>query len=154
MNAYQYSIRLLSLRDYSEHKMRQKLLDKNYDADEIDEVIQKLIDMNYLREEEYRRMRVKTLLVKGYGNAYIIKKLQQENLVVGNSLIDDLRRENDLQELNQVDYLIQKKLRGKSIPSDWEEKNKLKAKIIRFLASKGYSFDQIKDPIDSAFKSE
>ena len=145
--AYNYAIYLLSKRDYSIFKMRQKLLSQKFEADEIDATIDKLIDQSYLREEEYKRMRIKTHLLKGYSNRYIIHKLMQEELEVTNVHIETLREEYDLDRTTSLCALIEKKLRGKSIPETFEAKLKLKNKILNFLGAKGYSYDEAKEAL-------
>lgn len=138
-----YAIRLLSLRDYSTYKMEQKLKSRKIPKEDIVKVVAKLIELNYLREDEYRRQRIKQLLVKGYSNSYIIHKLSQEFLTSTNDEIDEIRTLNDLSSEKKLQYLVEKKLRGKVIPSEYESKMKLKNKITRFLVSKGHSFSEI-----------
>ncbi len=145
--AFDYSIRLLSLRDYSIYKMRQKLKERKFDADDIEIVINKLLEYNYLREDEYKRIRIKQLLVKGYANNYIIQKLEQEQLFVDDSNINEIRDTQDLGSSKQIQYLIEKKLRFKEIPSEWEAKQKLKNKVINFLISKGYKYADVQSYI-------
>lgn len=145
--AYNYAIFLLSKRDYSIHKMKQKLRSREYEQEEIDETIDKLVEQNYLREEEYKRMRIKTLLIKGYSNSYIIRKLDQEKLEANESEINNIREDQHLNKEECINYLVEKKLRGKVIPSDFEPKMKLRNKIMNFLASKGYNYQEAKEAI-------
>lgn len=140
--AFNYCIRLLSSRDYSTYKMKLKLSDRNFKLEVIDHVITKLLEYNYLRENEYKMMRVKQLIVRGFANAYIIKKLSHEKLSVEDIEIESLRDEQNLSSEKQIDYLIEKKLRYKEIPTEFNEKMKFKNKVISFLISKGYSFEK------------
>lgn len=146
-----YAIRILGLRDYSTFKMKQKLKERGVTPSDIDLIIEKLLEYNYLREEEYTRMRIKQLIVKGYANSYILRKLAQEHLSADETTIDEIRDEQSLGTDDQLDKLINKKLRYKEIPNDFEAKMKLKNKIISFLASKGYKYDQIKNAIQDYF---
>ncbi len=145
--AFDYSIRILSLRDYSTHKMRQKLKEKGFEVEHSEQVIEKLLELNYLRDDEYARMRVKQLIIKGYANSYIIRKVNQEKLSITNEQIDLIRDEQNLGSDSQIRYLIEKKLRNKEVPTDYENKMKLKNKVISFLASKGYNYGQISSVI-------
>lgn len=140
---YNYAIRILSKRDYSVFKMQQKLKERSFDKNTADEIIEKLLEQNYLREEEYTRMRIKHLIYKGYANQFIIRKLEQEMLSADEAQIDHLRTENNVSTQDTLIRLIEKKLRGKNIPEDFTSKMKLKAKISNFLISKGYSFEEI-----------
>lgn len=151
--AYNYSIFLLSKRDYSSFKLKQKLKSRKYQEEEISEVLQKLIHQNYLREQQYTNMRIKTLLIKGFSNSYIIQKLGQEEIIINNENVELIKSENNINEDENIDYLIQKKLRNKKIPNDYVSKQKLKSKVINFLMSKGHSYSKIQNQLEQYFKS-
>lgn len=146
--AYNYSIYLLSKRDYSNHKLTQKLKTRKYSKENIEKVIQKVTDQGYLREEAYTTMRIKTLLYKGYANYFIKQKLAQEFLEVDDARIDQLRGENHISKDESINYLIDKKLRYKEIPKDKAEFFKLKDKVIRFLISKGHDYSSAKSLLE------
>ncbi len=150
--AYNYAIRLLARRDYSTFKMRKKLIEQKFSPEEIDETIERLIDMNYLREAEYKRMRIKQLLVKGYANSYIIPKLVQEELYCSDEEIDELREEQSFSESEQIQKHIHKKLRYKEIPDDFESKMKLQNKVLNFLRSKGFSLEEARREYNNYLK--
>src|SRR5690606_29079025 len=71
---YQYSLDLLARRDYSKYKLTQKLRSREFTDEEIEDTIENLVKKNYLREEEYQRMRVQGMLIKGYANSFIKQK--------------------------------------------------------------------------------
>lgn len=150
-NAYEYSIRLLSKRDYSKFKLKMKLLQREYSEGEIDEAIKELEAKNFLREEEYMRIRVKTLLLNGHANRIIQMKLEQEELYPSDDFINTLREENGLIQSDVITSLIEKKLRGKTISSDMDERIKLQNKIMNSLASKGFEYHDIKEKVQSYF---
>lgn len=135
-NAYNYCIRLLSHRDYSRYKVEEKLQARKHLPETIDKVISELIELNYLREEEYKRIRVNQLLAKMYSVHHIVQKCQQEHLDVGSSFVEEIMSEKGIDKFETIDYLIEKKLRSANINQDY---SKLKAKVYRFILSKGYS---------------
>lgn len=137
--AYQTLIRLLSSRDYSEHKLREKLKERGYPADEIDEAIQEVKNKKYLREDLYAEARAKAFINKGYSQNYVRQKLGQEHVSVTKEFIDDIYQEHKYSEVDQVRELVQKKLRGKKI-EDYNHE----VKIIRFILSKGHEMGAIK----------
>ncbi len=141
--AYNYCIYILSKRDYSTHKIRQKLKERKHTPELIETIIEDLVEKNYLREEEYKRQRIKQHILRGYANSFIIQKLNQEKLTAVDEEIDALRSEQDLHATDIIEYLIEKKLRGKEIPTEWEDRQKLKAKVLRFLISKGHTYSDI-----------
>jgi regulatory protein len=149
-SAYQYSLYLLSGQDYSEFKLRQKLRLKQFEQNEIDETIKKLIDKNYLREEEYKRLLAKRWISKGYSDQMIKRRGQQEDLEFSSKELRDWRDESGRSSDDVITALVSKKLRGKVIPSGREERQKLRDKVSRFLLSKGYGFDEIKTAVNAA----
>jgi SOS response regulatory protein OraA/RecX len=151
--AFQYSIRLLSVRDYSEYKLSSKLKDRGYTQDDIQDTVQRLKELNYLREEEYLKIRVKQLMVKGHSNHFIIHKCQEEQLTPSNELIDAIRNEQGFDNITVINKLVEKKLRNKCIPNDFNEKQKLKAKVCNFLRSKGHDLSECLPIIDEQFKN-
>ena len=138
-----YAVRILSLRDYSTHKITQKLKDRGIEKPDILKIIGQLNEWKYIREDEYTKQRVKQLIVKGYANKYIIQKIELEHLKVSHEEIDEIRSDQDYGEDSQIEYLIEKKLRSITIPNDFNQKMKLKNKITRYLVSKGYGFSEI-----------
>jgi regulatory protein len=150
--AYDYSIRLLTKRDYSIHKLTQKLILKHFEQEHINEVIDKLIEKKYIREDEYAHSRAKQLIEKGYANNYIIQKLEHEFLPVNSIDFELLREELGQSSKFQLEQLIEKKLRFKSIPTDHDEKMKLKQKLTAYLGSKGYSYDEINTQLYESFR--
>jgi regulatory protein len=149
--AYNYSIRILSRKDYSIYKMQQKLKGRGHSKEVIDETVDKLVEQNYIRENEYKRIRIKTLLVKQYSNSYIIQKCAQEMLDITKDDIDIIRTEYSIHDNDTIKYLIEKKLRYKEIPTEWEPKMKLKNRIMNYLKTKGYSYELISKSISEFF---
>ena len=153
-NAFDYSIKLLSKRDYSRFKLKQKLSQRNFTEEEIEEAIERLINLNYLREEDYARIRIKALLLSGYSNEFIQNKLEVEELFISDQLINTVREDNGLLQESSLDQLIEKKMRSKRIPNEPEARLKLKNKLLNFLVSKGHDYYDIEDKVDSWFNKE
>lgn len=133
MNCYQASLRLLTKRDYSIYKLSKKLLEKGYDQIEVDETIDELLAKKYLKEEFYIEAFVKGHMRKGYAPSYIQQKLAQENCSCSLEFIYEIFDEYKFSEEKQIRDLIDKKY---SRIDTKEFKNK--AKIMRFLLSKGH----------------
>lgn len=144
---YQYSLRLLAKRDYSRFKLKQKLVARGFSTEDIECAIEELVEKNYLREEEYMRIRVKTLILNGHANKVIQHRLSSEELYPSDQFIDQLRSSNDMDSDSVINSLIEKKLRSKTIPKDQEERNKLKNKLLNHLISKGYEYAEVKGKV-------
>lgn len=133
--AYMYLVKLLSARDYSEHKLREKLREKKYPADEIESSINEIKEKGFLREEVYAEARVKAFMNKGYSPDYIRQKMAQEHMTVTNEAIEEIFAEYHMSTEDQIDRLVRKKMQRKT-EFDYEEESK----ILRFLLSKGHDF--------------
>lgn len=146
--AFKYCIHLLAKCDYSTHKLSQKLLSKKYTQAVVDICISKLLDLDYLREESYIRMRILGLAKKGYGVGYIIQKCHSEKLEVDEDLIYQHLEAEGLNEESIFLYQLEKKTRNLDFDTmPQEEIYKTKDKIKRNLFSRGFSFDLIKKHI-------
>ncbi len=137
--AYFYLVKILSARDYSEHKLREKLKERNYPANEIDEVIGEIKSKGYLKENLYAEARIKGFMQKGYPPNYIRQKLEQEHLNVSEEAISDVFSEYKVSVDEQIDRLVRKKM-PKSESLDFDDESK----ILRYLISKGHDYGESK----------
>jgi regulatory protein len=150
--AYQYALYLISGQDYSEYKIRQKMKLKGYDAEEINTTVGKLIEKNFLREEEYKRMLAKRWISKGYSDNMIKRRGGQEKLEFVTTDLTQMREDSGTSSHDVITKLVAKKMRGQDVPTDRLAKQKLRDKVSRFLLSKGYDWDEVKRAVDAAMK--
>jgi len=143
-SAYQYSMFLLGGQDYSEFKLRKKLKSKGYEETEINEALTKLIEKNYLREEEYKKLLARKLIRKGKADGMIRRQIEQEKLQIDAAQMTEIREEMGMSKEDTLSQLILKKTRGKAWPKDFAEKRKAQEKVYRYLLSRGYSYDDAK----------
>jgi regulatory protein len=146
--AYQYALYLLSGQDYSAYKIRQKMKLKGYEAEEIEQTLEKLIEKNYLREAEYKRMLAKRWISKGYSDNMIKRRGSQEKLEFCATELTQIRDESGASSSEVIAKLVEKKMRGQNIPTDRTAKQKLREKVTRSLLSKGYSWEEVKRAVD------
>ncbi len=137
--AYMYLVKLISARDYSEHKLREKLKEKKYPQDEIEKSLSELKAKGYLREELYTEARIKGFMHKGYSPDYIRQKLAQEHLSVTTEEIDLIFSEYRISVEDQIERLAKKKM-AKKTEFDFAGESK----ILRYLLSKGHDFSKSK----------
>jgi len=152
-SAYQYALYLLSAQDYSEFKLRQKLRLKQFEQTEIDETLTKLIEKNYLREEEYKRLLARRWIAKGYSDSMIKRRGEQEKLIFAAEELLSWRQDMDRSSEDTISLLVQKKMRGRDLPVDREGKQKLREKVSRFLLSKGYGWEDVRRAVDEAMRA-
>lgn len=141
---YKYCIRILSKRDYSRAKIRQKLIEKGHEED-AESIIDFLLEKKYLREDYYVESRIKGLMKKNYSPSYIYSKLKEEDVEVSMGLIEETFQEWGFSTYDQIEDLIRKK----SILHNWNEEDlkdfNNRTKLSRFIQSKGHQWEEIKD---------
>lgn len=146
---YNYCVHLIARQDYSEYKLRQKLRSKPQNLPHmIDEAIEKIKAKGLLREESYRRLFIRKWMMKGESEDKIRKRGSMEKLVFEAEEFENAAMELGISEEESIDKLVAKKLRSKTIPTDWQEKAKLRDKTLRFLISKGHGFSESRKAID------
>lgn len=137
--AFSYIVKLLSAREYSEHKLREKLRTKKFPANEIDEAINEVKAKGYLREEVYAEGRVRGFMNKAYSVNYIKQKLAQEHLTLSEEAIQEIFEDNNVSTEDQIERLVRKKV-GSKTNLDFDQQGK----ILRYLISKGHDFSTSK----------
>ncbi len=140
ISAYTYSIKLLSIREYSKYKLTKKLHERGYFPAEINETVEKLIEKKYLRENMYSKSKAKILANKGFSRRYIINQLKTENISITDNELTELFNEFSINENKIIEDLIEKKL-----SSLLKNKKKLsltdfKQRIGSMLLTKGHNY--------------
>ena len=149
---YNYSIHLLARQDYSEFKLKQKLRSKKDNLPhEIEEVLQTLKARGLLREENYRRLFIRKWMMKGESEDKIRQRAAMEKLQFESDEFKIIEDELGFTDEDSLQKLIEKKLRSKEIPDNYEEKMALRNKVLRFLITKGHSFDDCKRTLNQYF---
>jgi regulatory protein len=133
--AFHYLVKILSTRDYSEHKLREKLIEKKYSASEIDSAINEIQIRGYLREDAYTKGRIQGFINKGLSINHIRQKLNQEHLEASDDKIQEMFNENQTSEDQQIERLARKKIGSKT-----DLKYEDQVKILRYLISKGHDY--------------
>jgi len=144
--AYRYAIDVLSRRLYTEKEIRRKLYDREVTATIIDDVIEKLTELELLNDFSYATLYIENQLEIGKkSQRQIISELYQKG--VGESIVDDLmglfdqasERERMLRELRKsYDRYSRKDF------NDFELRNK----VLGALGRKGFDFYEAKRQYD------
>ena len=151
---YNYSLHLLARQDYSEYKLKKKLLSKpDNTIEEVNEVIEKLLEKKLLNEENYKRLFIKKWIYKGESFSKISMRGKAEKLEIFLEDFQAIEEEMGIKEEDSLESLIHKKLRSKVIPNEFPQRQKLKEKVLRFLISKGHDYSDAKDGIEKYFKN-
>jgi len=139
--ALNYSFLLLRYRPRSRQEIIERLKRKKYSAGSIEKVIRNLEDNKYINDEEFTRLFVASSLSRGWGRKridYSLKKLGINEELRGNALLDKQAFYERLKEL------VEKKISNKT------KDKKTYQKIIRNLAVKGFSYEDILRALEEA----
>jgi len=135
---YALALRLLARREHAIAELSKKLSLKTENPEWISLVIESLKEKKYLDDAHFAESYVRMRMNKGYGKLRIIGELKErgvaEEIIAKNFSEDD--KKNQKESLKK----IREKKFGKVLPKNLAEK----AKQIRYLQYKGFSFDEIK----------
>lgn len=138
----------LSRREYSITELSTKLRNKFPNQKNlIRDIVLKCEEHGYLSEDRYKEMIIKKLLKRGSSKIVISKQLSLHNITVSDEEIDNCRDFLGLNQQDSIKALIEKKLRL----TQNKEPKKQRESIIRFLLTKGYSYQEIKPLIELYF---
>lgn len=154
---YNYGINRLSVRDYGRNELARKMARFQQDVDMINKALDKLEEQGYLSDER----RTISLLNQFSGRESINKtknRIYQKGLsrdlveeVIENRTVT-LQDDEESPELITASELIEKKF--KNFDHEKDDLQKTKEKMIRFLASKGFKYDDIKKAMSKFFNMD
>lgn len=139
---------LLAKSDQSSNSLRQKLLARKFDAEEVDAAIEKLKQRKYIDDAELCTRQFESLYEAGKLSVRQIRmKLVQRGFdsAFVKSLIPDDADEHDF---NVATNALEKKFRRQTF-SDAKEQFKFKGKLWQHLATKGFSTEIISSVIEN-----
>lgn len=138
--AINYAIYLLSKKDRTKKEITDKLKDKGYDDEITNNVLDKLLEYNYINDEIYCK---KYINDKSKFSKYGINKIKAKLYAKGvdKEIISKeiIKIDNNL-EIENALSLAQKKLNSIKDTDQY----KIKAKLSNHLIAKGYSYDTVK----------
>jgi regulatory protein len=144
---YRASLNYLSFRPRSEKEMRDYLVKKKCDEQTTKRIIESLLRTKFLDDEEFaRRFVEQRTKFKPKANRIIKYELKQKG--IAKALIDQLfenKEESVASDFSKALDLAQRKMpRFAKV----EDKRKVYEKMGRYLASKGFDWDTVKEVID------
>lgn len=131
------SLDILSRREHSVSELKTKL--KKFDPayNDLNEVIEKLLESNFLNDERFAEAFIRSKSNSGYGPNYISQYLRKKGIYPDQYDMYSLEIDWDSSCLAQFN----KKSRNTKV--DFKEKEK----ILRFLAYRGFSYEIIKSAL-------
>lgn len=125
---------LLARREYSRHELRQRLLERALNADEVDHLVDELVASDYQNDERMAGMVLRSQLRQGRGPARVQQALKKHHIDA--ELVSD--------EMQQMDWLQQAlALKVRKFGPEVARDPKLRARQVRFLQYRGFALDVI-----------
>jgi len=129
------AMNLLARREHSTRELRDKLLARGFEDDEITPALQALSREGLLSDERFAESFIHSRLERGSGPVKIRAELRQRG--VADEIIANWLDERDRAWLERAEAVRRKKF-GSTLPVDYKEK----ARQARFLQYRGFSAEQ------------
>lgn len=137
------ALKYLSYRARSIFEVEERLKKKGFTDETIEGAVGRLKELNILDDEDFARRMTKDLIsLKGYGRFYVIGRLRQKGIepeIIENALKIVF---SEINEKEVAKNLVLKKKKGKTAS------NRDMEKIGRYLQSKGYTWDIIREVLE------
>lgn len=136
-SVFDQALSLLSHREHSKKELFTKLKTKGHTEEEINAVIERLESINYLNDERFAEIFVRSRLSKPLGASRIAQELIQKG--ISSELAKAAIADANADWFELAKQLKESKF-GKEASKDFKEK----AKQSRYLQYRGFNFEQIK----------
>ena len=139
--AFNSALNSLDYRDHSEREIRTKLLRK-YDADCVEEVVRKLVELDLVNDERYAENYARELYEhKKFGKMRIKSELRAKGIAadIANEAVDALFEEEEPDNIQRIVDIIGKRYYNR-MNDDVGRK-----KVFAALQRMGYSFSDIRE---------
>ena len=136
MSAYSDALQLLARRELSEKQLRDRLIDRDHQRDEIDRVIAHLLESKTLDDGRVARAYARTAAgVKGRGRLRVMRELNEMGIAreVATEALADVFA--DVDERGLIAKALQKKMRGRPRIANAAEH----ARLYQFLMRQGFT---------------
>ncbi|MEK7551773.1 MAG: regulatory protein RecX [Patescibacteria group bacterium] len=140
------SFKFLSYRPRSEKEVRDYLIKKKADDLVIEKVINKLKEKNFLNDLDFTKWWIEQR-TKFKPRAERIIKLELIRKGIAKELIDDVLQDEEIEKETDLDK-AKKIAKKKILRYKNDEPKKQYEKLARFLASRGFDWDTIKEVVD------
>lgn len=139
MNALDKAVSYLNIKPRTKAQVEAYLRKNEYNEDEIIHALSELEQYHYLDDLEYSRLYFEQGFEKGRGTARIRRELEEKG--VSREIISDAYEMlENVPDPYEMAYDIGKKtIESLEIPGDYQQRQKLQAKIVRKLDSRGFS---------------
>lgn len=137
ISIFDHALSFLSYREHGTKELATKLKSKGYLEEDIAETLERLLEMNYLNDQRFADMFVRSRISKPLGVNRIMQELGQKG--IKSELAKQAIADADVDWFELAKQLKERRF-GEEIETDYKEK----AKQFRYLQYRGFDFEQIK----------
>ena len=138
-SAFDTAIYYLTFKDRTKREIEDKLKEKGYGEEEIDEAVARLMGYGYINDKGYTLSYIKSNIEKK-GRRLIVRELLNKG--IEKDTIEQYMEEADIDEYTQVENILIKKYSTADF-NDISDRRK----IFSYFARRGYGFDVINKAI-------
>lgn len=133
MDCREQALKLISFRDRTEKELRDRLEEKEYNEDEIEETIDFLKNYGYIDDSRYaRRFAADSVKLKGHGPGRIKTELLRKG--IDRETVEIVLEEMETDPREQLEAIMERRFSGADLGSH-KERNR----IFAYFARRGYS---------------
>lgn len=143
---YNKALKFLSYRPRSEKEIRDKLLQKKAPQDLIEKIVAKLKEKKFINDEEFAKLWIESRQRSSPRSLRLVRMELKQKGVTEEQIESGIKNQESgiKTDLEQARRLVEKRLpRYKGL-----DKQKMYEKLGRYLASKGFGWETIKQSID------
>jgi len=137
------AVRMLSLREHSRHELRRKLVQRHFDENDIDRVLDRLQAEGLQNDTRFVEQYIRSRSNKGYGPTRIRMELKEKG--VSDELSAAGLGESGIDWFELIKNVKNKKFKGK-MATDWNGKSRQ----MKFLEYRGFTHEQIRSCVDDS----
>lgn len=140
---YDYALNLLSARAYTTRNLRRKLVQKEFEADEVDATIERLTASGLLDDRKYAAEFARyRLVVRGSSARRVEQDLARRGIdrETAKAALQGVMEDEPVDALSAIDRLARKKL----LSLDGLDPEVKRRRLFGFLARRGYELEDIK----------
>jgi len=136
--AIAYACRVLGMQEHSQKSLGQKLKLKGYNSPEIAQAIEFLLENNWLSEQRFCEVFIRSKINRGQGLTRIQYELARKG--ISQPMIEQTLSRVEVNWQRECDQVTLRKIRASSIESNMKDRQKLE----RFLRYRGFSGEQVR----------
>ena len=129
------ALNIITYKDRTTAELRKKLADKGYESSEIDEVIAKLAEYNYVDDQRYAMRFAKE---RSESRGVRVIRMELKNKGVSDSSIALAMEELDTDECETVEKLLRRRYGNEDLRDE-----KIRNRAYGYLQRRGFSYDTI-----------